>query len=73
VGLLRPDEQVLETFADFNDRFSKSRTPKIGAPDPGPQIRDLGVEIVLQHLVDRNPAVAARSSMRSLPSPRSAG
>lgn len=45
----------LKTFDDVNDRFSKSRTPRIGPP--GPRFGDLRVDVLLQRIVDRNLAV----------------
>jgi hypothetical protein len=45
-------------FRDIDRKFSKSQPHVIPKPDPGPRFDDLRVDVLLQQLVERNPAVA---------------
>jgi hypothetical protein len=45
-------------FRDIDRRFSKSHPVKIPKPDPDPRFDDLRINVLLQRLVEKNPALA---------------
>lgn len=45
-------------FRDIDRKFSKSQPFIIPKPDPGPRFDDLRVNVLLQQLIEKNPAVA---------------
>jgi hypothetical protein len=57
-GYLEDLAKCWKMFRDIDRKFSKSQPFKIPKPDPGPKFEDLRVNVLLQQLVQKSPAVA---------------
>ena len=58
LGYVEDLAKCWKKFRDIDRKFSKSQPFKIPKPDPDPRFDDLRVNVLLQQLVQTNPAVA---------------